>query len=367
MQKRRILIVDDEEDIRSLIRSALTTNYDVVEAQDGLDALSKLDLVEPDFVILDVMMPLMDGVEACNAIRRHPRYQDISVMFLSALKSKEDLKRGYGAGANLYLTKPFEPARLVRNVDLFFETDPPPLQRKRYTVDEIRLMEEQGPQAVAAAQAGTTKQVTVTRSLPAATTPTKAVPAAASAPTRAPAPAPVAAPAPQFKTRVLAIDDDPDILTIIRGYLGNDYEFVMASNGLEAVERITSLQPDIILLDAMLPKMSGYQLCQSLRRNARYAGTPILFISAKCQPRDREYAMRVGASDFLAKPFTPEELHAHLKKMKRLPGFAVHVKTLSIEQIDDLEKMRHSEQEAREKASQPVEETELNKFIRENR
>ena len=365
MQKRRIMIVDDEEDIRSLIRSALTTNYDVVEAQDGLDALSKLDLVEPDFVILDVMMPLMDGVEACNAIRRHPRYQDISVMFLSALKSKEDLKRGYGAGANLYLTKPFEPSRLVRNVDLFFETDPPPLKRKRYTVEEIRLMEEQGPQAVAAAQAATARPA----AQPPIAPPAPKVPKGASAPAPAPARAPAARtePPPQFKTRVLAIDDDPDILTVLRGYLGGEYEFVTASNGLEAVERITSLQPDIILLDAMLPKMSGYQLCQSLRRNARYAGTPILFISAKCQPRDREYAMRVGASDFLAKPFTPEELHAHMKKMKRMPGFAVHVKTLSIEQIEELEGARHSEQVARDKASKPVEETELNKFIRENR
>ena len=360
MQKRRIMIVDDEEDIRSLIRSALTSKYDVVEAQDGLDALSKLDLVEPDFVILDVMMPLMDGVEACNAIRRHPRYQDISVMFLSALKSKEDLKRGYGAGANLYLTKPFEPSRLVRNVDLFFETDPPPLQRKRYTVEEIRLMEEQGPQAVAAAQAASAKPVAPRGEVPPAKTKSPKAPQPAGPAPRVEAP-------PQFKTRVLAIDDDPDILTVLRGYLGAEYEFVTASNGLEAVERITSLQPDIILLDAMLPKMSGYQLCQSLRRNARYAGTPILFVSAKSQPRDREYAMRVGASDFLAKPFTPEELHAHLKKMKRMPGFAVHVKTLSIDQIDELEEARHREQEAQNKATKPVEETELNKFIRENR
>ena len=107
MMKRRILVVDDEQDIRSIIRSALAARYEVVEAQDGLDALAKLELVEPDFIILDVMMPLMDGVETCRAIRRHPRYQSISVLFLSAMNTKDDLKKGYGAGANLYLTKPF--------------------------------------------------------------------------------------------------------------------------------------------------------------------------------------------------------------------------------------------------------------------
>src|SRR5438046_8418180 len=106
--KWRILIVDDEDDIRTIVRASLASKYEIIEARDGLDALEKIELGEPDFVVLDVMMPLMDGFQTCEAIRRHPRYKHLSVLFLSALNSKEDMKKGYGAGANLYLTKPFD-------------------------------------------------------------------------------------------------------------------------------------------------------------------------------------------------------------------------------------------------------------------
>src|SRR5688500_2439626 len=115
MPQWRILIVDDEPDIRTIIRGALTSKYEIVEAQDGLEALQKLELVEPDFIILDVMMPMMDGYQTCEAIRKHARFKGLSVLFLSALNANEDIKKGYTAGANLYLTKPFDPARLLRN------------------------------------------------------------------------------------------------------------------------------------------------------------------------------------------------------------------------------------------------------------
>lgn len=346
MLKRRILVVDDEQDIRSIIRSALAAQYEVVEAQDGLDALAKLELVEPDFVILDVMMPLMDGVETCKAIRRHPRYQSISVLFLSAMNTKDDLKKGYGAGANLYLTKPFEPSRLLRNVDLFFENDAPPPTKKKHSIGELEAMEKAGPKAVARAHVEAQRA---------------SAPAAKPAAATAPAPAAAAG-----RPRVLAIDDDPDILTIIRTMLATEYEVVTAPNGLNAIEKITSLQPDLILLDAMMPKMSGYQLCQSLRRNVRFARTPVLFISAKCTPRDREYAMRVGANDFIAKPFSGEDLLLHLKRMRQLPDFEVHQKTLTMEQIQELENMRAREFQERQDRLHRKQETELDKFLREN-
>ncbi len=353
MQKRRILIVDDEDDIRAIIRSALMTRYEVVEARDGLDALSKLDLAEPDFVILDVMMPLMDGVETCAAIRKHPRFRDISVLFLSALNTKDDMKRGYGAGANLYLTKPFDPSRLLRNVDLFFETNPPPVTRKRHTVDEIRDMENRGPEAISAAQS--------TAPIPSEP---ESKPAAAPAPA-APAPARPAS-ASTALPRVLAIDDEEDMLTLIRMGLGASYEVVTAVNGIDAIEKITCYQPDIILLDAMLPKMSGYQLCQSLRRNARYSRTPVLFVSAKSTPRDREYAFRVGANEFLAKPFSGDELRANVKKMESLPGFVIHSKSLSMIQISDLENLNRRKLQEHQDRLTRKQETDIDKFLKEN-
>jgi CheY-like chemotaxis protein len=365
MSRRRILIVDDEEDIRSIIRSTLAVKYEVVEAQDGLDALAKLELAEPDFVVLDVMMPLMDGVATCVAIRRHPRFKDVSVLFLSALNTKEDMKKGYGAGANLYLTKPFDPSRLLRNVDLFFESSPPPIVRKRHTIEELREIEKQGPLAISKIHAEDARCAQ-----PSAPSPRVPQSAPRQAPPAAPPAVPVerpqsaAAPVVQ-RPRVLVIDDDEEILMIIRASLGARYEVVTGTNGIEAIEKITSYQPDIILLDAMLPKMSGYQLCQSLRRNARFTHTPVLFVSAKCTPRDQEYAFRVGANGFVAKPFSTEELLSQVGKMQQLPTYVLHPKALNMAQIEDLENQRRQELQQRLDRLHRKQETDLERFMRE--
>lgn len=366
MPRWRILIVDDEDDIRSIVRGTLSARYEVVEAYDGVDALAKLELAEPDFVVLDVMMPLMDGYETCEAIRKHPRFRHLSVLFLSALNSREDMMKGYSAGANLYLTKPFDPSRLLRNVDLFFETSPPPVTRKRYTLEQLRELEKGGARSIAQAQASVPPALEPPERRPPAAPPASGPPpASAPSPAHAPSPAPdssAAAPVP----RVLAVDDDPDLLRIVRGILEPDFEVFTATNGIEGIEKITSYQPDLIILDAMMPKMSGYQLCQSLRRNARFQKTPVLFVSGKATPRDREYARRIGATDFLGKPFDPPELYVRLQGLMNMPGFEVHPKSLTRQQITEIENGRKKELEEREDRLHRKEETELEKFLREN-
>ena len=408
MSKHRILIVDDEEDIRAIVRATLAVKYDVVEAQDGVDALAKLDLAEPDFVVLDVMMPLMDGYQTCEAIRRHPRFRGLSVLFLSALNSKEDMKKGYGAGANLFLTKPFDPSRLLRNVDLFFETNPPQPHAKRHTLEDLKRLEAEGSEAIATAQAFQSAPL-ARRTRPAGSNVRLAPedietierPPAAIGQGFVPRPAlrpevsseeetvrrdpssargrPVAghgaepgvhshghhAPA-ALQPRVLVVDDDPDLLTIAKANLAGRFEVFSASDGLEAIEKITAYTPDLLVLDAMMPKMSGYQLCQSLRRNARFAKTPIIFLSGKASPRDREYALRIGANDFLAKPYEPAELLARLDALIAAPGFRVLPKALSTEKITDLEQKQMKEIDDHKDRFHIKAESELEKFLREN-
>lgn len=370
MPRWRILIVDDEPDVRAIIRGTLAKKYEVVEAEDGLDALEKIDLAEPDFVVLDVMMPLMDGFEACAAIRKRPRFANTPVLYLSALNTKDDMKKGYGQGANLYLTKPFEPSRLLRNVELFFEKMPGP-SAKRHTLEELAELQKQGPERLAEARVQT---VTDSGAHPAAAASSPAQPAAAP---KAPVP-----PAPDQSVdqhpshgilrpgtivpRVLLVDDNPEILQVMRASLSEHYEVVLASNGIEAIEKITGYQPDLIVMDAMMPKMSGYQLCQSLRRNPRYVKTPVMFVSAKNSPKDKEYALRIGANDFLGKPFDPHILLQKLQALTQLPDFRIHQKTLSYGSIEELENQRRREFQEREDRLHRKEETELEKFLKEH-
>ena len=384
MPKWRILIVDDEDDIRSVVRAALSTKYEVVEARDGLDALQKLDLAEPDFVVLDVMMPMMDGYQTCEAIRKHPKYKGLSVLFLSALNSREDMMKGYNSGANLYLTKPFDPSRLVRNVDVFFETNPIQFVKKHYTLEELKELEKGGPQKIALAQAQTAglhveidhgsaspapaqhsaEPAKPAPAAPQARPPAAAQPAAAGAPQRTPT-GPMESLAP-VRPRVLVVDDDAEILMLIHAILDQKFEVCTAGDGIQAIEKITTYQPDIIVLDAMMPKMSGYQLCQSLRRNARFSKTPIMFVSAKATPRDRDYAMRIGADDFLAKPFEAAEFENRVAELTKHARYVLHPKTLNMQQIQDLDNRRKKELEQQQDRLHVREENELEKFLREH-
>jgi len=66
------------------------------------------------FMVIDIMMPLMDGYQLCEAVRRHPRFSRMQVLFLSAFASKDNIKRGYAVGANLFMTKPVDPERVLK-------------------------------------------------------------------------------------------------------------------------------------------------------------------------------------------------------------------------------------------------------------
>lgn len=113
-----ILVVDDEESVRSLLRDALELDaYDVIEAPDGPAALDTFDSAQPDGVILDVMMPGMSGIDVLREIRSRPGGADLPVILLTAAGDDKTTWDGWSAGASCYLTKPFEPDNLLSWVE----------------------------------------------------------------------------------------------------------------------------------------------------------------------------------------------------------------------------------------------------------
>jgi len=114
---KRILVVDDEMYIVNILDFTLAgEGWEVVSANNGEDALRTLLKFEPDLVILDVMMPRIDGVEVCRAIKAREESADTPVIMLSAKDRDKDREEAMEAGADLYLTKPFSPARLVQEI-----------------------------------------------------------------------------------------------------------------------------------------------------------------------------------------------------------------------------------------------------------
>ena len=119
----RILIVDDERPISTLLAQTFEQEgHQVANAYDGIECMNKMATFQPDVVIMDIMMPKLDGVDTTRLIRRNRSYGDTLVVALSARADEETRKRMRDAGANLFMRKPFVIAKLVARVDQMLAT-----------------------------------------------------------------------------------------------------------------------------------------------------------------------------------------------------------------------------------------------------
>lgn len=120
-RSRKILAVDDERHIVRLIQVNLErAGYQVVTAFDGRDALKKVEAEKPDLVVLDVMMPHLDGFEVLKRLQANPATREIPVVMLTAKAQDGDVFRGWSSGVSAYLTKPFNPMELITFVKRIF-------------------------------------------------------------------------------------------------------------------------------------------------------------------------------------------------------------------------------------------------------
>ncbi len=110
------------------------------------------------------------------------------------------------------------------------------------------------------------------------------------------------------KTKILAVDDNLINLAIIEELLGSQYNLITVSTGIDALKVAKEFQPDLILLDIMLHGMNGYEVCQEVRQNSSLRHTKIIMVTAKAMESDRLKGYRIGADDYLTKPFEGEEL-----------------------------------------------------------
>ncbi len=118
MKKNRILVVEDEESLLKLESILLSSKgYNVTGVMDGKSALEEVMAHRPDLVILDIMLPEIDGFEVCRRIRENPATSTIPVVMLTAKKNSQDVARGAEVGANAYLTKPFKSAKVIEVIE----------------------------------------------------------------------------------------------------------------------------------------------------------------------------------------------------------------------------------------------------------
>ena len=120
MAKKKILIVEDEESLLKLESILLTSKgYDVRGVSNGREALEAIAEEKPDLVLLDIMLPEIDGFEVCQRIKDDEETRSIPVIMLTAKKSREDMARGEKVGADWYITKPFKSVMVIETIQRF--------------------------------------------------------------------------------------------------------------------------------------------------------------------------------------------------------------------------------------------------------
>jgi len=144
-------------------------------------------------------------------------------------------------------------------------------------------------------------------------------------------------------TRILVVEDDPKIAKLlVSDFELEGYKVTAAKDGLEGLEQAKRLKPDLIVLDLMLPKMSGYDVCRSIRKDG--GDVPILMLTAKGQEGEKVVGLGLGADDYVTKPFSGLELMARVKALLRRHRRELEkVSTLDIDDIHvDFKKMEAS-------------------------
>ena len=138
--------------------------------------------------------------------------------------------------------------------------------------------------------------------------------------------------------RILIADDTPQAAELLEAYLsGADYDIEFASDGEETLERVAARRPDLILLDVMMPRLSGFEVCKRLRADPATRAIPILMITALDQPLDVERAVEAGTDDFLSKPISQAELMHRVRSLLKIQQGAGDLERI-ITYIEEVEK-----------------------------
>ena len=368
----RIMIVDDDPDLGDLIETALEETYESIAVLSGCEALERAPEYEPDMFIVDIMMPIMSGWELIANLRSNARWGAKPIVVLTAKDAREDMKKGYELGANVYLTKPVSIERLLKNLNLLEREGALRSSLKTLPIQEVRKNERRQRQA-------TSTPPPAVQILP----PHGAMAKPQPAPPAKPQPAPPAKPAPASKLRqpsvesifkddednspkdvndpfgvvdhvydptlgmdmaieeeaepkpkdefaalgdaprILVSDDDDEILNTIRELLSDRYELLLTHDGLEAMQKTNKYKPDIFIIDGMMPRMSGFQFCDALHATEGFRNAWVIFMSARSTAKDRQHVKTMRVTRFLAKPFEPDELNKAIEAVVKDPLFRI--------------------------------------------
>jgi len=264
----RVLVVDDILANVKLLEAKLTAEYfDVMTARSGVEALEIVTRSAPDIILLDVMMPGMDGFEVCDRLKNHPQTHHIPVIMVTALDQPQDRVKGLEAGADDFLTKP------VSDVALFSRVKS--LVRLKMLTDELRSRAETSE-----------RMGLLERDLQDAMS--------------------------QTPGKIMLVDDKENSITRLTGALSEHHEVSVYRDPQQAMFDAAEQNWELLIISLSLQDYDGLRLCSQLRSLERTRHLPILVL---VEPHDNERLLRgldMGVNDYLMRPVDKNELLARI-------------------------------------------------------
>jgi two-component system cell cycle response regulator len=270
----RVLVVDDIPANVKLLEARLSAEYfDVVTAVSGKEALAICERAECDIVLLDVMMPDMDGFEVCRRLKSHPVTHHIPVVMVTALDQPSDRVKGLQAGADDFLTKPVSDVALIARVRS--------LSRLKMMTDELRMraltsrdIGIESPEREALAEVGR-------------------------------------------NGRILVVDDRPSSQERITAMLGGEHSVEIEADPNAALFHAAEGNYDLLIVSLGLENFDGLRLCSQMRSLERTRNVPILAISEAENNNRLVRALEIGVNDYLVRPIDKNELLARVRTQIR--------------------------------------------------
>ncbi len=268
----RVLVVDDLEPNVKLLEAKLRAEYfDVLGAFSGKEAIERAKADQPDIILLDVMMPGMDGFEACRIIKSTPETAHIPVVMVTALDQQADRVAGLKAGADDFLTKPVEDVALFARVRS--------LTRLKMMTDELRMRYATGKSMGVVAE--------------------------------------LVDQGDDEKARIFLIDDQADQAERIRSLLCDQYEVSVELEPDVALTRAKNGDFDLFIINMSIEKLDPLRLCSTIRSFEETRLTPILAVVRQGDIRKLVRALDIGVNDYLSRPVDRNELYARVATQLR--------------------------------------------------
>lgn len=268
MENQKVLVVEDNPLNMKLVRTLLELGkLQIIEAETAQKGIDLAKEIIPDLILMDIQLPDMDGLSAVRVIRQTESTSHIPIVALTAYAMQSDVERALNAGCTGYIIKPFKTKSFINKIHNYLNQDV-----KEHSDNQPQIRDH--------------------------------------------------------RHKILIVDDEPlDVKLLETSLSREDYRVFSAHDGPTAVEKVETIQPDLILLDIMMPGIDGYKVTRRLKTSAKTRDIPIILITSLTGIDDKNKGMQAGADEFLNKPVNTTELLARVKSLIRLKKYHEQLKS----------------------------------------